>query len=70
MLVSEQGASVVRRNLKTEAFEQLVFKIPTLDKQREIGCAISSLKSRLEIANILITAYESQKQYLLHQMFT
>lgn len=28
MLVSEQGASIVRRNLNMEAFEQLVFKIP------------------------------------------
>mgnify|MGYP005875679441 FL=1 len=69
MLVSEQGASVVRRNLNTEAFEQLVFKMPTLDKQREIGCTISLLKFRLEIANMLIRSYESQKQYLLRQMF-
>ena len=37
MLVSEQGASVVRRNLNMEAFEQLVSKMPTIDKQREIG---------------------------------
>jgi len=69
MLVSEQGASIVRRNLNTEAFEQLVFKMPTFDKQREIGRAISLLQSRLEIANMLKRAYESQKQYLLRQMF-
>ena len=41
MMVSEQGASIVRRNLNMEAFLQLVFKIPSLDKQREIGYAIS-----------------------------
>ena len=69
MLVSEQGASVVRRNLNTEAFEQLVFKMPPLNKQREIGYVISLLNYRLEIANILIRTYESQKQYLLRQMF-
>ena len=46
MMVSEQGASIVRRNLNMEAFSQLVFKIPSLDKQREIGCAISLLKSQ------------------------
>ncbi len=69
MLVSEQGASVVRRNLNMDAFEQLVFKMPPLDKQREIGCAISSLKSQLETANNIIRAYTSQKQYLLRQMF-
>ncbi len=69
MLVSEQGASVVRRNLNTEAFEQLVFKMPSHNKQREIGYGISLLNYRLEIANILIRTYESQKQYLLRQMF-
>ena len=50
MLVSEQGASVVRRNLNMEAFEQLVFKMPSIDKQREVGNAISALQSRLELA--------------------
>ena len=69
MLVSEQGASIVRRNLNMEAFSQLVFKIPSLEKQREIGYAISLLKFRLETANNIIGAYTSQKQHLLRQMF-
>jgi len=69
MLVSEQGASVVRRNLNMEAFEQLVFKMPPIDKQREIGNAISALQSRLELAVRTKTAYETQKQWLLTQMF-
>ena len=54
MMVSEQGASIVRRNLNMEAFSQLVFKIPSLDKQREIGYAISLLKSQLKTANKII----------------
>ena len=69
MLVSEQGASIVRRNLNYEAFEQLVFKIPSLNKQQEIGHVISLLKSQLENANLLIKTYNSQKQYLHRQMF-
>ena len=69
MLVSEQGASIVRRNLNYEAFEQLVFKIPSLNKQQEIGHVISLLKSQLENANLLIKTYNSQKQYLFRQMF-
>lgn len=69
ILVSEQGASIVRRNLNMEAFSQLVFKLPTFDKQRKIGYAISSLKSQLEAANKIVRAYISQKQYLLRQMF-
>ena len=69
IMVSEQGASIVRRNLNMEAFSQLVFKIPSLDKQREIGYEISLLKSQLKTANKIIRAYTSQKQYLLRQMF-
>lgn len=69
MLVSEQGASIVRRNLNMEAFEQLVFKMPPIDKQREIGNAISALHSRLELSVRTKTAYEKQKQWLLTQMF-
>ena len=56
ILVSEQGASIVRRNLNMEAFSQLVFKLPTFDKQRKIGYAISSLKSQLEAANKIVRA--------------
>ena len=69
MLVSEQGASIVRRNLNMEAFEQLVFKMPPIDKQREVGDAISALQSRLELAVRVKTAYEKQKQWLLTEMF-
>ena len=69
MLVSEQGASTVRRNLNYEAFEQLVFKIPSLNKQQEIGHVISLLKSQLENANLLIKTYNSQKQFMIRQMF-
>ena len=69
MLVSEQGASVVRRNLNMEAFEQLVFKMPSIDKQREVGNAISALQSRIELAIRVKTAYEKQKQWLLTAMF-
>ena len=69
MLVSEQGASIVRRNLNMEAFEQLVFKMPPIDKQREIGNAISALQSRLELAVRTKAAYEKQTQWLLTEMF-
>lgn len=69
MLVSEQGASIVRRNLNIEAFGQLVFKMPPLDKQWNIGNAILTLHSRLELAIRAKTAYEKQKQWLFTQMF-
>ena len=69
MLASEQGASIVRRNLNMESFEQLIFKMPPFDKQQKTGNAISTLQTRLESAIGIKTAYELQKQWLLKQMF-
>ena len=69
LLVSEQGASIVRRNLNLEAFYELIFKIPPIEKQKAIGDVIATLQSRLEIAINIKVAYESQKHYLLDQMF-
>ncbi len=69
MLVSEQGASIVRRNLNIEAFEQLVFKIPPVDKQQRIGDAIFALNARLETEYNVKATYELQKRWLLSQMF-
>ena len=69
MLVSEQGASIVRRNLNMEEFEQLTFKLPPIERQERIGHTISKLKLRLAFAYNQKTMYEIQKQYLLRQMF-
>ena len=69
MLVSEQGASVVRRNLNMEAFEQLVFKMPPYNKQREIGKTLSLLQTRLELESKIKLNYEQQKKNLLTEMF-
>ena len=69
MQVSEQGASIVRRNLNMEAFEQLVFKMPPLCKQQKIGNAISVLSSRSGIANRIKLDLELQKDWLLREMF-
>ena len=68
-LVSEQGASVVRRNLNMEAFEQLTFKMPPYDLQVKIGLVISLLQKQLDIAFATKQVYDQQKQYLLSQIF-
>ena len=69
MLVSEQGASVVRRNLNMGEFEQLTFKLPPIERQQKIGHTISKLKLRLDLTYNQKAMYEEQKQYLLRQMF-
>ena len=69
MQVSEQGASVVRRNLNMEAFEQLTFKIPTYTTQCEIGRILDSMHKRLGIAISTQRCLEQQKQWLLRSLF-
>ena len=68
-LASEQGASIVRRNLNIEAFKQIVFKLPSYKKQCQIGKTISLLEKSLENNMKLKNSYELQKTYLLRQMF-
>ena len=69
MQVSEQGASVVRRNLNMEAFEQLTFKIPPYAIQRMIGLVLSTLQKRLEVAISTRTTLERHKHWLLLNLF-
>ena len=69
MQVSEQGASVVRRNLNMEAFEQLTFKIPPYTTQCEIGRILDSMQKRLGIAISTQICLEQQKQWLLRNLF-
>ena len=69
MQVSEQGASVVRRNLNMEAFEQLVFKIPRYTTQCEIGRILDSMQKSLGIAISTQSHLEQQKQWLLRNLF-
>ena len=68
-LVSEQGASIVRRNLNMEAFEQLTFKIPSYDRQVQIGNVILTLQHRIDLTKKLYSAMIQQKQWFLQQMF-
>ena len=68
-LASEQGASIVRRNLNIEAFKQIVFKLPSYKKQCQIGKTISLFEKSLENNMKLKNSYELQKTYLLRHMF-
>ena len=69
MSVSEQGASIVRRNLNMEAFSQLVFRIPSLKVQQKTGYVISPMIVQFELTKKIKNSYETQKQFLLRQMF-
>lgn len=67
--ISEQGASVVRRNLNMDAFLNIMFPIPTKEKQDEAGVIIQQLHLKLDIEKQYLNSLLSQKTYLLNNMF-
>ncbi len=69
MQVSEQGASIVRRNLNLEAFEQLSFKITDYQEQCRIARILISTQQKIQLETSLLNKYEEQKKFLLSNMF-
>ena len=67
--VSEQGASVVRRNLNIDAFEQLSFPVPSFEKQKEFSRLIRSIRNKLVCENNYLENLILQKKYLLENLF-
>jgi len=67
--ISEQGASIVRRNLNMDAFLELTFKIPPFVAQRRIGQALSKLNDKIEMERDCLNMLKAQKQYLLSNLF-
>jgi len=68
-LVSEQGASIVRRNLNYESFLEISFQIPSNNKQKEVGDVITAVNSKLLLERKLLLSLSRQKSYLLSNMF-
>ena len=68
-LVSEQGASIVRRNLNMKDFYEISFAIPSLEKQRRIGEGISSIRDKIRLEQSYLNILNSHKSYLLSKMF-
>ena len=67
--VSEQGASVVRRNLNYEGFMELMFNVPPKETQDHDIKILESYNDKLTNEKKILLAYEKQKQYLLNHMF-
>ena len=67
--ISEQGASIVRRNLNVDAFNELCFPIPNIKKQDEVGLFLSKLHQELKCETWILMQLKNQKNYLLNKMF-
>ena len=69
MLASEQGASIVRRNLNIEAFMAIKFRIPDARKQDSLSMAITAINAKLNNERWYLEQLTMQKSCLLEKMF-
>ena len=69
MLASEQGASVVRRNLNVEAFMGITFRVPNAYQQEVLSKAIIAIDSKLSNELAIFEQLRLQKGSLLENMF-
>lgn len=60
--ISEQGASIVRRNLNVDAFNELCFPIPNIKKQDEVSLFLSKLHQELNSEIEILRQLKNQKK--------
>ena len=68
-LASEQGASIVRRNLNVEAFMAIKFRIPDSRQQDSLSMAINAINAKLNNEQAILKQLTTQKSGLLEIMF-
>ena len=66
---SEQGASVVRRNLDVNAFMAICFPMPNRIMQDRISERVRATNMKLDIEKQVFEKLNIEKQYLLRQLF-
>ena len=65
--VSEQGASVVRRNLDTSQFMDIIINIPSV--QNSIGNILNALQNKINALSTSLNDMKKLKMHLLQSMF-
>ena len=67
--VSEQGASIVRRNLNLDSFYEISFNIPSKKEQDKISKLINSFNIKISLEEKYLQDLQFQKKFLLDNMF-
>ena len=66
---SEQGASIVRRNLDMNQFNNIYIQLPCYEEQQKIADFLSSIDSKIESIEKELEGLKEFKRGLLQQMF-
>lgn len=66
---SEQGASVVRRNLNMTLFKNIKINLPSLPEQEKIASLLSGIDKKIELEEERLEGYEEFKKGLMQRMF-
>ena len=66
---SEQGASVVRRNLNIQSFYSIELDLPDIKNQNKISEIIKNLDNQIIISKNLLMNYKKLKKMLLTNLF-
>ena len=66
---SEQGASIVRRNLDINAFMAICFPMPDRIMQDKVSERLRAINVKFDIEKQILEKLNIEKQYLLRQMF-
>ena len=68
-LVSEQGASIVRRNLNYESFLEISFVIPSLKEQQATARRLSAFQQKQTMEEAFLRSLLLQKEFMLKSLF-
>ena len=69
MISSEQGASVVRRNLNIDLFNEIIIKVPERNIQDKIGKQIKNINMKIDLENRKLDKLNDLKKGLMQNMF-
>lgn len=67
--ISEQGASVVRRNLNQKLFNELIIELPPIKDQKIIADFLNSISLKISLIEVKIEKNKEFKKFLLQNMF-
>ncbi|MGK8927051.1 restriction endonuclease subunit S [Staphylococcus aureus] len=68
-LASEQGASIVRRNLNLDLFHFIKVNLPDLVEQKKIGFFLSEVDASIEMQSLKLNLLDKRKKGLLQKVF-